>query len=67
MVARIGKAAPEFTAPAVVNQSFQDISLSQYKGKYVVLFFYPLDFTFGTCLFIRYAHIYYSHIFMNVP
>lgn len=46
MVARIGKPAPEFTASAVVNHSFEDISLSQYKGKYVVLFFYPLDWTF---------------------
>jgi peroxiredoxin (alkyl hydroperoxide reductase subunit C) len=30
----------------VYDQEFMDISLSQYKGKYVVLFFYPLDFTF---------------------
>ena len=44
----VGKQAPEFTAAAVmadgsINESF---SLSDYKGKYVVLFFYPLDFTF---------------------
>jgi alkyl hydroperoxide reductase subunit AhpC len=43
---QIGKPAPDFTVPAVVNKAFQDVSLSSYKGKYVVLFFYPLDFTF---------------------
>lgn len=43
----IGQPAPQFTAPAVVNGGdFKDISLSDYKGKWVVLFFYPLDFTF---------------------
>ncbi|TKR92082.1 hypothetical protein L596_006798 [Steinernema carpocapsae] len=44
--ATIGKPAPEFTAKAVVNGDFQQVSLNDYKGKYVVLFFYPLDFTF---------------------
>lgn len=44
--ARISKPAPDFQAPAVVNGKFEDIKLSDYKGKYVVLFFYPLDFTF---------------------
>lgn len=43
---RVGQKAPDFTATAVVDQEFKEISLSQYKGKYVVLFFYPLDFTF---------------------
>jgi alkyl hydroperoxide reductase subunit AhpC len=39
--------APEFTLPAVVgNGDFKDVSLADYRGKYVVLFFYPLDFTF---------------------
>uniref|UniRef100_A0AC34Q9F9 Thioredoxin domain-containing protein n=1 Tax=Panagrolaimus sp. JU765 TaxID=591449 RepID=A0AC34Q9F9_9BILA len=42
----IGKPAPDFTTDAVVDGDFKTISLSQYKGKYVVLFFYPLDFTF---------------------
>lgn len=37
------KAAPEFAGTAVVNGQFKDIKLSDYKGKYVVLFFYPLD------------------------
>merc|ERR1712002_1202104 len=45
--AAIGKLAPDFVAKAVVDGDFEDIKLSQYgKGKYVVLFFYPLDFTF---------------------
>ncbi len=39
--------APDFTAQAVMpDGTFQEISLSQYQGKHVVLFFYPLDFTF---------------------
>jgi len=42
----VGKPAPEFTAEAVVDGDFKTIKLSDYKGKYVVLFFYPLDFTF---------------------
>jgi len=43
----VTKNAPDFKATAVMpDNSFQDISLSDYKGKKVVLFFYPLDFTF---------------------
>ncbi|KAL3082529.1 hypothetical protein niasHS_000440 [Heterodera schachtii] len=42
----IGKPAPNFMADAVVNGDFKTISLEQFKGQYVVLFFYPLDFTF---------------------
>jgi len=38
--------APDFSGQAVVNGEFKDISLSQYKGKYVILLFYPADFTF---------------------
>jgi len=38
--------APHFEGMAVVKGEFKKISLSDYKGKYVVLFFYPLDFTF---------------------
>jgi alkyl hydroperoxide reductase subunit AhpC len=38
--------APDFKATAVVGESFKEIKLSEYKGKWVVLFFYPLDFTF---------------------
>ena len=42
----IGQHAPDFKATAVVNGQFKEVNLSDYKGKYVVLFFYPLDFTF---------------------
>jgi len=39
--------APNFKATAVMaDNSFKEISLSDYRGKYVLLFFYPLDFTF---------------------
>src|SRR5690606_36612765 len=41
------KKAPDFTAQAVMaDNSFQEVSLTDYRGKNVVLFFYPLDFTF---------------------
>ncbi|MGK7903898.1 MAG: peroxiredoxin [Hormoscilla sp.] len=43
---RVGQPAPDFTATAVVAQEFKTIKLSDYQGKYVVIFFYPLDFTF---------------------
>jgi peroxiredoxin 2/4 len=43
---RVGQAAPDFSATAVYDQEFKTIKLSGYRGKYVVLFFYPLDFTF---------------------
>jgi len=43
----VTKPAPNFEAKAVApNGEFVDIKLSDYKGKYLVLFFYPLDFTF---------------------
>jgi len=41
-----GQPAPNFAVKAVHNGQFVDVSLDQYRGKYVVLFFYPLDFTF---------------------
>ncbi len=45
--ARIQQEAPDFAAQAVMpDGSFKELKLSEYKGKYVVLFFYPLDFTF---------------------
>jgi peroxiredoxin 2/4 len=43
---RVGQTAPDFTATAVIDQEFKTIKLSDYRGKYTVLFFYPLDFTF---------------------
>ncbi|NJL72682.1 MAG: peroxiredoxin [Candidatus Competibacteraceae bacterium] len=47
MSVQVTQPAPEFSATAVMpDNSFKDVKLSDYKGKYVVLFFYPLDFTF---------------------
>lgn len=46
MAPALQKPAPEFKSTAVIDGQFEEISLSDYKGKYVVLFFYPLDFTF---------------------
>ena len=43
---QVGQPAPNFTATAVYDQEFKLIRLADYLGKYVVLFFYPLDFTF---------------------
>ena len=43
---QVGQPAPDFTATAVYDQEFKLIRLADYLGKYVVLFFYPLDFTF---------------------
>ena len=42
---RVGKPAPGFTLDAVVGEEFRKINLADYRGKWVVLFFYPLDFT----------------------
>jgi alkyl hydroperoxide reductase subunit AhpC len=44
--AEIGSPAPPFNLDAVVGQEFKKISLKDYRGKWVVLFFYPGDFTF---------------------
>lgn len=42
----VGNKAPQFAAKAVYKGEFKDISLSDSKGKWKVVFFYPLDFTF---------------------
>jgi alkyl hydroperoxide reductase subunit AhpC len=42
----VGKPAPSFKKQAVVDGNFAEVTLEQFKGKYLVLFFYPLDFTF---------------------
>jgi len=43
----VTQAAPNFTATAVMpDNTFEELTLSSFQGKYVVLFFYPLDFTF---------------------
>ncbi|CAO3659174.1 unnamed protein product [Umbelopsis vinacea] len=46
MVAQVQHLAPKFSAPAVVDGDFKDISLDDFKGQYVVFFWYPMDFTF---------------------
>lgn len=47
MTTLVTKEAPDFTAQAVMaDSSFAELTLSSYRGKYVLLFFYPLDFTF---------------------
>ena len=45
-VARVGKNAPDFRAHAYFAGAFKQVSLSDYSGKWVVLCFYPGDFTF---------------------
>ncbi|NTV74787.1 MAG: redoxin domain-containing protein, partial [Holophaga sp.] len=46
MAAFVTQPAPDFKATALVKGEFKEVTLSQYLGKKVVLFFYPLDFTF---------------------
>jgi len=46
MSAIVGRIAPEFTAEGVLSGQFKTYKLLDYHGKWVVLFFYPLDFTF---------------------
>jgi alkyl hydroperoxide reductase subunit AhpC len=46
MSVRIGKPAPDFRAQAYHNGDFTQINLSELRGRWVVLVFYPLDFTF---------------------
>ena len=47
MCSLVTKEAPDFNATAVMpDNSFKELKLSSYRGKYVILFFYPLDFTF---------------------
>lgn len=46
LTAEIGSSAPSFTLQGVVNKEISKVSLSDYRGKWVVLFFYPGDFTF---------------------
>jgi len=45
-VAKVGKPAPDFEANALVNGQFKNIKLSDFKGRWVALCFYPGDFTF---------------------
>ena len=46
MVVRVGTPAPDFEATAYVDSAFKNVKLSDYKDQWVVLCFYPGDFTF---------------------
>ncbi len=43
---KVGKEAPDFKAMAYHEGTFKEIKLSDYRGKWVVICFYPADFTF---------------------
>lgn len=46
MTARVGQKAPDFNAPAYYRGSFTNVKLSDFAGKWVMVCFYPGDFTF---------------------
>ena len=46
VLAKVGKQAPDFEAAAYLNGGFKNIRLSDYQGQWVVICFYPGDFTF---------------------
>lgn len=46
MLARVGKPAPDFELSAYQDGGFRNVRLSEYKGKWIVICFYPGDFTF---------------------
>jgi peroxiredoxin (alkyl hydroperoxide reductase subunit C) len=46
MRVRVGKSAPDFEASAYLDGGFQNLKLSDFRGKWVLLCFYPGDFTF---------------------
>ncbi len=46
MTARVGQKAPDFNAPAYYKGSFTNVQLSDHFGKWLLLCFYPGDFTF---------------------
>ena len=46
VVARVGKEAPDFRARALIGGEFKDVQLSEYRGQWVMVCFYPGDFTF---------------------
>jgi peroxiredoxin (alkyl hydroperoxide reductase subunit C) len=46
MTARVGQKAPDFNAPAYFEGSFTNVQLSDHFGKWLLLCFYPGDFTF---------------------
>lgn len=46
MTARVGQKAPDFVAPAYYKGTFTSVKLSDFAGKWVLVCFYPGDFTF---------------------
>ena len=44
-VVKVGRPAPDFSLDAVAGEEFRKINLADYRGKWVILLFYPLDFT----------------------
>jgi len=46
MIARVGKPAPDFELSAFMGAGFKNVKLSDYRGKWIVICFYPGDFTF---------------------
>ena len=46
VLARVGKPAPDFELSAYFEGGFKNFRLSEYKGKWIVICFYPGDFTF---------------------
>ncbi len=46
VLAQVGKQAPDYEAPAYLDGGFKNIRLSDYQGQWVVVCFYPVDFTF---------------------
>ena len=46
MTARVGQKAPDFSAPAYYQGGFTNVQLSDFFGKWILLCFYPGDFTF---------------------
>jgi alkyl hydroperoxide reductase subunit AhpC len=45
MTVQVNSPAPAFELSGVVGKKFQEVKLADYKGKWVVLFFFPFDFT----------------------
>ena len=46
MAFQVGKPVSEFKVQALADGKFKEVKLSDYRGRWVILFFYPLDFTF---------------------
>lgn len=46
MTARVGRPAPDFQANAYYDGAFRNVGLSDYRGQWIVLCFYPGDFTY---------------------